>query len=425
MNHLSVALCCGLVLGCGDDDGIRDAGRGAAEDGAVEDGAVQDSAVDAEGDGGIVDEAPLVLCGFTVTPDGITGYLGVVPNTDESTRLDLGEAVASPDIGTCTVAEGSVFVSGRESPEITRYNIDPDTLEITQAGRFSMSGVGIPALAGRPGTIQVVSESKGYYLDEGSLQAVVFDPSLMEIESTFSIDAMDAGDGSRVTLSPNFQEPGRVMMVGTYARDGVSLKLLRVGFIDTETDAVTTTDTTECGCSDTIQATDGTLYLAAHSNAVASHRTGREGSFEPCMVRILPGADTFDPTYLVNPAELTGTPVTASIVNGGGSVGYVVAYDEALIPIADDAAAFEVTQAAAWRLYRVPNLDDPEAGSATLVNGVDPGTSFLSVYSIDGRPHLALPADRFSETPIFEIAETELTPRLTAPGFLQFAQRLF
>ncbi|WP_437977235.1 hypothetical protein WMF11_09435 [Sorangium sp. So ce295] len=334
-----------------------------------------------------------------------TSLLFVTPSLDEGQSVDYAQAVEIPDQAHLFGIDGEkkVYALLLQTPQLTRYDLDPSgRLGEAQELRFDRHGV-----AGGASTrsLHFVSETKAYLLDDSSLQAIAWNPKEMAIQK-----AIDLGGLKREGWIPYFdyipKRRGKELVVIALYYDQNFSKILpetSAALIDVETDEVTYVHDERCGgVSNSMIAPSGDLYLGSDPyNAALNVIGGDEASKTGCLIRMRAGEDAFDPDFFVNVSDLTGGFPGGGIVPGAGSTAYLRAYDESLFPISPTTDALSLYAAASWKWWKI---DLESLTTATVVEGVPPGSGVVKYLSADSRVFASDTNADYSETTLQDMS---------------------
>lgn len=317
-----------LAFGCG-NDGPSSAG-GTNGTGATNGGG-------AAGGNGAAPFSGAALCTVVVLPDGAGFFVRLVSDAELEAAEETGELVDSLEgaieVGggsACAVRGRSVFVNNFESPIITRF--DEVDGALVERERVSFANLGLTSAA--TGALVIISDTKAYYLDGPTSQIVVWNPRDMAITGSIPLTVTDPPEGANQGFSV---EPvdGLLFVWNRYATpEDLWFSRSDFWFIDTETDSVVATDTTEqcgnLGTSATIAA-NGDVYL--------------------CAIRIRTGTREVDTSYLADLNSLTGGLPTGELIPLGDDRVLLQAYDTSRMPIDPSLTPDEHLVLVNWDFY--------------------------------------------------------------------------
>ncbi|MDQ2643174.1 MAG: DUF4374 domain-containing protein [Myxococcota bacterium] len=369
-------------------------------------------------------ETAAYLLGTRVWDDtSTTSYFHVVSSIEEGATTDESRAVEVPGAAKLYAVEGVGWfaIGGGEAPTITRYTLD-DQGRLDAGETISLQNYGVESLWD---TLYVVSPTKMYYPDRDGQRLIIINPSAMEI--TGEVDLGQTGrEGFLSLYGYAHLERGSDLLFSVAWIDWNETDSIlgETGLVvlDTETDEVSRFDVdARCGGITTpVQTGSGDVYFVSSALAAAAHRLGRLTT-APCALRVRAGDDSFDANYLESLEELTGSALVGEPVPGGGDGVFLRAFDEDLGIVADGALTWELTNQSAWRWLRWT----PSTGGVLPVDALDPSTSDVLWFRLDGKVYGTETTEDYSETTLIELT-ADGGPRraLTAPGFLHGVARI-
>jgi hypothetical protein len=408
-----VALCAALAcVSCGDEAASPESG---AESDAGDDGHDADLPDD---------EPPAFLIGTRVWNDTTTtSYFHVVPSIERGTEVDLSRAIEVPGAAKLYAVKGVGWfaIGAGEEPTITRYTLGADGG--LQAGEaISLQGYGVDSLWN---TLYVVSPTKMYYPDRDGQRLIIINPTSMEIEG--EVELPETGRAGYLSLysyahlTRGHQLLFSVAWIDWNESDSIVAETGLV-VLDTDTHTVSRFDVdARCGgITQPIELASGAAYFVSSALAGAVHRLGRL-STEPCALRILAHEDRFDADYLLELGELGQGAIVGEPVPGGDDSVLLRVFDEGLASVAAGALSWELTGQAAWRWLRW----NVETDDVTQIDELEPSTSDVLWFEVDGRVYGTQTTEDYSETTLYELNAPGGPKRaLTAPGFLHGAARI-
>jgi hypothetical protein len=415
------ALLCALVLfpaasGCTESDGDDGGGSAGSGDG------------DGDGDAGMTDDALYAIAVWTTDPGGAwVGNLLVTDDLSSSGAVDLAKAISfEDDMVYASPGNGQIFVGPGERPVIERYSLNDDD-ELVLDDEMGLDQYGIATGMGSKEPLHFISDTKAYFIDEETLQLVIFDPTAMETEDVVSLEDFEHETYPWVSLNFVYRDGDRLLLSARYWRDDdTAAPLVRVAIIDSTDDSVTFIDDTRCG-NITFHAHDsmGNLYLASHPAQTAAVAAGTAGdpAVESCIVRINSGADEFDDGYYVDLDELAEASA-AGVIQGPNDEAFVMVY--AGDPItAENVNA--VPKGSYWELHSVTLGDEEDTFTKVDGIGLQSGYGMGFTLEVDGTgvPYVISVKDDFSEGAYWNASDaSELELGLTVPGWPGSALKL-
>jgi hypothetical protein len=413
---MSIASVFCLSVACS-DDGVNDDGQRAAESKGDDQGT--DEPKDEP-----VEETPAYVVGSRIWDDvGTTSYFHVLPSLDEGTRVDEDRAMevagaaklfAIPDLGWFAIGGG-------DDATITRYTLDGDALQ-PLGDPINLAGYGIASFWD---TLYVVSPTKMYYPDREGRQLIVINPRAMKIEGTVDLSETER-DGylSLFGYAPIVRGDRLLFTVGWFDWNETDSVLGETGLvtINTETDEVEgfEVDTRCGGVTQPVSDESGDTYLVSSALAAAAHELGRLPT-APCALRILDGADTFDADYFQELLELSEGSLVGEPIPGADSRIILRVFDGERGEVAEDMATWELTGQAVWSW----NEWDPATGEMTRLDTLEPSTSDVVWFNVEGGTIGAITKADYSETKLVDFtAEGGPREAVTVPGFVHGVARV-
>lgn len=416
---VALSFCAALAgAACGDESAERaneDAGGGSGDDDAGEAG-------DSDAGNG---EPPAFLVGTRVWTESelTTSYFHVVPSIERGTEVDLTEAIELPGAAKLYNVEGAGWfaIGSGEAPDITRYTLGANG-RIAEQETISLQAYGVDSLWN---TLYVVSSTKMYYPDRNGQRLIIINPSSMTIEG--EIDLGQTGRTGYLSVysyghvTRGDQLLFSVAWIDWNETDSIIAETGLV-VIDTQTDEVSRIDIDErCGgVTQPVVTASGDAYFASSALAGAVYRLGRLAT-EPCALRISAGQDRFDSGYLLKLGELVDRAIVGEPIPGGGESVLLRVFDESLASFEPGALSWELTGQAAWRWVRW----DVTTDSVSALDELEPSTSDVLWFEVDGRVYGTETTDDYAETTLLEL-NAEGGPRraMTAPGFVHGVARI-
>jgi hypothetical protein len=369
----ALLLSAGLVLGaCGEDESEAKDGADAGHE--PEDGHAHEDGDDTEhGDAGAEDAAvPREPARYVIATQVFSGensntYL-VATDTIEAGEVSLDDATVVP--GRAIVASpGSgryVYVGGDKGPQLTRYELSADGA-LVAGEQVSFGAKGVASIGEYQTQFQFVSDTKAYYFDAKSSQAVVWNPSTMKLISSIDLSELasathvvafssaPARRGDEVIMPVGFRSLNNAQIV-----DGAALVI-----IDSNEDKLTIARDDRCGyVRDAVTTEDGTIYVATEAYGAAVHRLNKANAPAPCLLRVLPGKRAFDPDFHVDLATLSGGKTVGSLALLPSGKAYTKVLDESLTSIGPMTNARGLASAAAWTWSEITLGDEPTLAPA-------------------------------------------------------------
>jgi hypothetical protein len=424
-----------FCIGCGDDDGGDDrrSPDGGTPDAMIDAALVPDSTAPApQPDGGAppltgmdsgATPAPQrwIVGGWITTQDSYTGYLTVVRDLSSAGRIDLTQVVEFPgDMTYETAGDGVVFVGLEDKPVLERWVLGTDD-KLTKDGEISFATRNVTStLGGGRNLIQLIGPERAYYFDNENLQVIVFNPTRLEILSSFSLAGLEES-GQELALNFVHKDGNRFIITGRYwsLADETSTSLVRAAIIDSTNDSVTYVEDRRCG-NIAFHITDqaGNVYYGSHAGLAVSIAAGTAGANPPtpCLLRINKGASQFDPTYFVDMADASGG-VVGGLLQGSDGNAYVFQYAGPGITADNERATLRGEN---WTLasFKLGS----EKSTFARVNGVGALTAYGDSFTTNVQGKLTpfvvgVKAD-FSEGRYYDVSDpSNVKPALSFPSY--------
>jgi hypothetical protein len=351
-------------------------------------------------------------------------YVGAVPEVptgelDYSRFLEFG----SVDVYT---SGGYVFVWDREPARMTRFSVNAD-LSLSEGPTVSFERYG----ASGGGENVFVSATRSYLLSPQLDTIVVWNPESMQITGTIDVALPGPPGGTGgPTLSGNETFAHKGQLVGDkviWQVVTVNWEINSIHHAATLAVASATTDEpvrviedSRCAGAnggrvdergDYYVRADGYWgFFAAYGEAADSVRT--------CVLKVPAGSVEFDPSYLVDLGQLTGTTINYPWFHVQGSQ-YLAQVWDAAQPIPDDPGQY-------WYADMKPLLVDVERGTAVPYPDIDGSIMVASAeYSIDGVSYYELNPQGFvvgGRSDIVELRPEGIVRKFSVPGLWAFAR---
>lgn len=408
-----------LTAGCDDGTSTPDGGEQPPADAGA-----ADSGSDAGGDPDAGPQDPVfALIAQQRAGDNPLTYVVLADAIDREATLTLDDGIELPgrSIGAGITRGGALFVGGSEGPTLTRYDLVADSL--VERDSISFEGAGVASIGEYQGQFYFVSETKAYYLDPRTAQAVVWNPTAMEVRGTIDLGGLARSDvTANYPIAPVVVGDDLIVPVGW--RDGLTVvDGVAVAVIDTTTDTAVVVSDTRCGYASTAAVgADGRVYIAVDAFGASVHRIAPAMAPAPCMLRFDPTTATFDAAYEVELSTLVGGATAAGLVTAPDGSTFIRVLDESLTTIDDTTSPVVLRSLPVWTWWRISLGDTP---SATQVGGARPSIgSTIVLNADDDQPAIADFTGQTSTTLIDFSAGPGGEDTLTIPGLVFSAVRL-
>ncbi|MEM7139206.1 MAG: hypothetical protein AAF500_21725 [Myxococcota bacterium] len=233
--------------------------------------------------------------------------------------------------------------------------------------RVSFGNILSSVFAGRGRAFRFISEERALYIDRTTGIVIAWNPTDMTVIESVQLEGYEV-EGGAVSIVPVLvgEERDDILMfvryLDTIAGAGAQMKRAALISLDPQTLEYTVTREERCGgFLNDVETADGTIYLASSPFVVAQELLDVE-PFEPCMLRVLPGATEFDPDFDVEMKDLTGGLPTGGILRGPGDGAIIFTYE------GDSESAvttFDTTTPPLWRAFLRQKIDPLGETAAT------------------------------------------------------------
>ena len=291
--------------------------------------------------------------------------------------LDNAVEVAGRAIGAGPDGGGAVFVAADGAPNVTRYDLQADGT-LKKGATVSFQGKGVGGIGEYGGQFQFVSETKAYFFDAATAQAVIWNPREMTVTGDIPLPGLVL-PGAILTFTAAPLRRGNDVITFAGWRKGAAEvpSQTAVVVIDSTTDQATVATDTRCGyVRDGAFGPDGKIYMATEAFGSAVHRVNPANAPAPCLLRFDVAARQFDAGFHVALSTLVGGATAGMLVRGGGDSVYVRVLDETVITVEPTTNPRVLASAPAWKWARLTLGDAP---TATLLDVAPSSGSVLAL----------------------------------------------
>jgi hypothetical protein len=347
--------------------------------------------------------------GYAIAQRELKGAIGNAASVEQGGGGMVYAAPGAPN--------GSFLLSYAEKPTLTRYTVtDDDRFEEGLTLSFANFGV-----ESGYGTIAWVDPHTAYWLDNGALQVIRFDPTDMVVGEALSIEGIEKpGFVTELSGYPVVRDDGVYFTVrwrkdwedpAPEAPAGAALV-----HIDPRRDELTVTNDERCTSLLIAKTTSSgdTYFFSDNYNTYARIIGGAERGVPDCVLRLRAGESTFDPDYYVDLADRTGGRPADGVVVGRGSTVWLNVFHEEEVATTP-AEIGEADVAAGWRWYA---LDVESEGAATPDEQRPAASHGAFGWYSDGRSFTSTVTPDYSETTLLEVTDDGFTELATVEGLL-------
>lgn len=366
------------------------------------------------------DDGPLyVVSTGLVSGEEFLGYLATVRSLEPETEVSLHHA-AETGYGAWIFnrpGDASVYAASLGEPTIVRWEIQGDA-KFARRETLNLSDLGVQS-AYLAASAPVFSAEKSYFVDETTDQVIIWNPSRMEY-----IGSIPLGDDDEGALRPipegNFLIRGDKLLLTVGWRDEDDTSHLgdhvRVLTIDTKTDTIVDSSDEERAGHEALnaQTSDGTAYFSPFSLYAAYRVIGRGHGAASRLLRVRPGAASFDADYDIDLSSLVGGRPAGDFTLLDEDTALLRVWRSELVDAVDPDAWQDVLWTQTGFLWWRWKLGDTEA---VQLKDQEPGALGASVFRIDDKTYMTRYAEDGSSTDLIELTpDGTMRAGLRSPG---------
>jgi hypothetical protein len=346
---------------------------------------------------------------------GSSSYLALLESLDD--EIDPATSREFPGgRAFLRVYNGWLFVGDATTPNVTRFSIDEDGA-LVEDGTISFANYGLQAGSIDEWQQEFISPTKAYLFDSASATHVVWNPTTMEIIGEIAAaPELLRDDFPNLETSPAAVRGNRLyrsVFWSNYTTAEYSQEQV-LAVYDTETDELIETVTeTRCPNPGNLTFVDeaGTIYFSNWIWPVAG--TLMHDRAANCVLRIPAGSDTFDPSWSLDYAALSGGHHGAMFSYLGDGDALVSIFDETMTTFDETTDPWALAGSPYWSIWRV----DVEDGTGAPVSGIPLSAGAYTPVVVGGRALVMVPESDWSKTQLYEIDGDTATPGLVVPGW--------
>jgi hypothetical protein len=355
---------------------------------------------------------------FEVFDDtGSTSYLSLL-HTLELENVDLSEAREYPG-GRAFVqaADGALFVGDPAAPVVTRFSV-ADNGELVEQGRISFAPYGLESSQFDSWNVTFISPEKAYLMDFREGTTILWNPTTMEILGDIPADPSLLREGLSLEGSPAIQRDNLLFRTFNWVNydDATYSTDLLLAIYDTETDKLLELiPETRCPVPGNLVHQDeaGSIYFSNWIWPVAGALMRDAPS--PCVLRINPDENRFDPAWTFNYADALEGREGAMFTYLEDGRALVAAFYDERTSFNAETDPWSYVGSLNWKLWNV----DIEGKTGAPVQGLDFNGGAFTPAKLDGRLFVMVPggAAEGYATQIFELKDDVAVPRVKLPGW--------
>jgi hypothetical protein len=370
------------------------------------------------------DSSALLVAVIVESPEDRNVYVGAVSEVPEG-ELDYSRFLEFGSVDVST-SGGYVFVWDREPARMTRFSVNED-LSLSEGPTLSFERYG----AAGGGENVFVSATRSYLLSPQLDTIIVWNPEAMEITGTIPIvlpGPPGGTGGPSLSGAETFAHKGQVVgenVIWQVVTSNFDTNVIQHGATlaiasAATDDPVRVIEDTRCaGANGGLVDARGDYYVRADAYWGYFAAYGADAaSVRTCVLRVLAGTTEFDPEYLVDTRQLTGTSINYPWFHVQGS--------QYLAQVWDPAQTLPEDTSQYWYSDLAPLLVDIDQGTATPYPDIDGSIMVASAeYSIDGVSYYELNPQGFvvgGRSDIVELRPEGIVRKFSVPGLWGFGR---
>lgn len=304
-----------------------------------------------------------------------------------------------------------VFIGTGDSGEVTRYDLDGDTL--VEAGKVNFAAQEVTEIEGYSTQFQFISDTKAYWFSrEGRI--VIWNPEELTAPDSIEVADMIREDPDNPGTNYTTSLTGAPLNIGDKIYSFVSWDSRAAGAIripgaygvlvvDTVEDtAELFVDESGCGYGRDGVLDGEWLYIATEAVGTSVHRLSKENGPAPCLRRFNIDTQEFDDDYNIDLNALAGAPTGSLAITADGEALIHVLDSETADPLIEDGTINHPRVLASGDLWKTAKLT---VGDAPEIEVLDVPLRSASVLPVTLRDDLRV-TPKFGEAyKIVEITE--------------------
>lgn len=334
-------------------------------------------------------------------PEGFAFGLDPIDNIFQDRPLSIDDALVIAGGGRAAhdgTASSEFFVGRSEDRSVTKFRVG-SAGDFEEVDRVSFANQA-PAFIGP--FFVFLDETKAYYFDRTQAQAIVWNPSTMEVRTTIDLSqatkagfsngyAISGGGGSIPVIGNRI-----LLAVGWVNRDNREVvKSTGLFVIDTVSDTVEAyQEDSRCPIAIQVVPTpNGDTYFGTYEDILFDNSERMNEDRSGCVLRVNSGATEFDPAFQLNFTDVFEGRAAVNIYGiGQGSTVLTRVLDESVVPYTSFAE--DLFNGNAWEWWTV----DVAAGTRTQLQGYPLSPPFSLSFVVDGQAFTSISNEDFSAT---------------------------
>lgn len=418
---LSLAFAALGLVACADDDGGNADTAGAGSGGSATQSGGAASGGDDNQAGAPSDAPPAILLVERVfTPSSRSYYVSVLSEmpsgpVDRTKAREFGSA----DI---EVFGGAFYLRSREDNSMTRFTVNAEN-ELVEGARFSFQNVGLGV---RRFHTAYISPTQAYTIDNEGWRLIEWDPTAMELTGNeISLSYLEKAGLPNTQIVPPVRFGDRLL--GGVIWENIEKKVICPGtgglIFDADGSAPKLVEDARIGGGYKVNLGEGAAYTSGIMFGSALFRTAVGGGEVPPsgVLRVKEGEEEFDPDYVLNLSEITGSPSVYGV--------HRVDETHTLVQMFDPESPTDVYETeddfseASEYIY---GLVDNEAGTWSRVETIPKGGAGNTLsHVVDGKLYVQSYDAESAEALVYAVDSDGVSPAFSVPaGDLWYLQRV-
>jgi hypothetical protein len=361
---------------------------------------------------------PLYAIMYEVYDDvGSTSYLSLldsldVEEVDTSRALEFGSGRAF-----IQSYDGKLYVGEAESPTVTKYAVAKDGALVPE-GTISFANYGLDKGQFDSWNATFISPTKAYLLDFKDGTTIIWNPSTMEIVGDIAAPEEFHREGYSFESTPGALRDGllfRTVSFVNYDEAEYPSDFLLAIYDVVSDEIVELIPETRCPVPGNLVHHDeaGNIYFSnwVWPTAGALMRSAPS----PCVLRIKPGDEHFDPEWTLDYREITDGREGAMFSYLGDGRALISTFYDERTSFDETTDPWSYVGSENWRIWTV----DMEGKTGAPLEGIDFNAGAFTPAQLDGRRVLSVPGGDSVNwaTQLYEIVDGAAEPRVRLPGW--------